>query len=858
MKALRTIEVQPELPDRLSGLLELAYDFWWCWQPDVIQLFRRMDPELWDRTNHNPVLMLGSMQQDRFIQMNNDEGFIAQLDRLVERLRSYHKEQAWFTKTHGSTDQPKIAYFSAEYGLDECLAIYSGGLGILAGDHLKSASELGIPLIGVGLLYQKGYFKQYLNPDGWQQETYPINDFFNLPLNLVHGADGKPLRVSMEFPGRQVHAQVWQVRVGRIRLMLLDTNIAENAPPDRAITDELYGGDKVHRLQQEIVLGIGGMRMLMALGWDCLATHLNEGHSAFCTLERIRVLVNEHKLPLCQAFELIRKSTVFTTHTPVPAGIDEFPEPLMREYFANYARALGMTWHDFMALGRLTESDGTHSFNMARLALNLSYRTNGVSKLHGEVSRRMWHYGWPDLPLEETPIASVTNGIHSRSWLSYEMSELFDRYLGPAWVNKPADQTIWERVNDIPDEELWRTHERRRERLVAFARRRLMAQLKARGATEHEVRQAAEVLDPTALTIGFARRFATYKRATLLFRNHERLAGILSNPEQPIQIIIAGKAHPQDHEGKELIKEIIHFASNDPARRHVVFLENYDMNIARQLVQGVDLWLNTPRRPMEACGTSGMKVVFNGGLNLSILDGWWAEIFNREVGWAIGSGEDYTDWALQDQVEANMLYHLLEDEVAPLFYDRGADGLPRGWITKMRSSMRMICPEMNANRMVREYTERFYLPAIADAESLTRNTDLLAQYCDWRRDVIKNWNSVAITGVESLSDGRVRVGQPIRVKATVNLGSLKPEDVAVQLYIGPLDPNREFVEAHTIRMSQVDTTENGWWQFIGETTSPRSGRFGYSVRVLPSHDMMTHPLELRLVRWPAAQLAEHT
>ena len=852
MKALRAIEVQPELPERLAGLLDLAYNLWWCWEPEAVQLLRRLDPDLWESTGHNPVMILGSIQQERLQRLVNDAGFLAQLDRLVSRQHEYRAAGNWFTKTHGTFEHPRVAYFSAEFGLTECLPIYSGGLGLLAGDHLKSASDLGIPLVGIGLLYQKGYFRQYLNADGWQQETYPDNDFYNLPLRVVHGPNGRPLRVQVELPGRVVTAQVWDVHVGRVRLLLLDANVPENAPADRAITAELYGGDTGMRIQQEMVLGIGGVRAIQAMGWHCVATHLNEGHSAFSTLERTRVIMRERGLPLDQAMEMVRKSTLFTTHTPVPAGIDEFPESMMKEYFGSLAQSLGLLWSDFMALGRIGDREGQAMFNMACLALNISYRANGVSQLHGEVSRRMWQHGWPQVPGDEIPIGAVTNGVHPSSWISYEMSELFDRYLGPDWSAQPADQTIWEGIDGIPDEELWRTHERRRERMVAFARHRLLGHLERRGALDHEIQTAREVLNPEALTIGFARRFATYKRATLLFRDGERLKRILCSHDHPVQLIIAGKAHPRDNEGKDLIKQIVHFARQLEVRHHIVFLEDYDIALARSLVQGVDLWLNTPRRPMEACGTSGMKALFNGSLNASILDGWWAEACLGGRGWAIGAGEDYTDYALQDEVESNALYHLLEEEIVPLFYQRGNDGLPRGWIAKMKNSMRTLCPLFNSNRMVREYTERFYLPAMAECETLAQNGDTLPAYCRWKETIRQNWRDVAITKVESINQDRVTVGHPIAVKATVALGKLSPGDVQVQLYIGRTSAEGNILDAQTVTLADPQPAGDGRWVFSGSTTCQQSGRYGYSVRVLPTHKAMTHSLELRLIRWPAA------
>jgi len=855
MKALHTIDVQPHVPERLSDLLMIAYDLWWSWNPQAIQLFRRMDADLWEQTGHNPVAMLGALQQERLDELQHDEGFLAQLERLGHQLRDYKSAPTWFSKSHGASDQPRIVYLSAEFGLTECMPIYSGGLGLLAGDHMKAASELGIPLVGVGLLYQRGYFTQYLNTDGWQQERYNDNDFFNMPIRHLVGAEGQPLKVRIDFPRRVVVAQAWDVHVGRVRLFLLDTNVPENSVEDRKITAELYGGDNERRIQQEIVLGIGGIRAIAALGYRCSAGHLNEGHSAFSALERVRALVADHNFVVGHALEIVRKTTVFTTHTPVPAGIDQFSEPMMQSYFGEFARQMGMSWSEFMTLGRLEANDRNAPFNMMSLALNMSYRANGVSRLHGRVSRRMVERGWPAVPIDEVPIVPITNGVHTRSWISQEMSELFDRYLGPAWSAQPADQTIWERIEHIPDEELWRTHERRRERLVAAARRRVVRQLEQRGALDHEIHLAGEALNTTALTIGFARRFAPYKRATLLLRDPDRLKRLLTSDTRPVQLIIAGKAHPNDQSGKDLIREIIHFAHQPELRRRIVFLEDYEISLARSLVQGVDLWLNTPRRPMEACGTSGMKVVFNGGLNASILDGWWDEAYARDRGWAIGSGEEYTDGNLQDHIESDALYVLLEEDIIPLFYERDTDGLPRGWIARMKSSMRALCPRFNANRMIREYAERFYVPAISDCDRLGSDREALATYCEWKDNVSRNWDQVAISKVESHDGGRVSVGQSVGVTASVFLGALTPRDVRVELYFGRLDPNDEVIDAAPIPLPEVHDLGNGSFSFKGTITRRRSGRYGYSVRVLPAHHAMAHPWEMRLVRWPSGQTA---
>ena len=653
--------------------------------------------------------------------MARDEGFLAHLDRVDEAFNNYMSATTWFQDTYGeaAADQCRVAYFSAEFGIHESIPVYSGGLGLLAGDHLKAASDLGIPLVGVGMMYREGYFRQYLNVDGWQQERYPENDFFNLPLITETNAKGQPILITVPMPGREVSARIWRIQVGRVPLYLLDTNIAQNNADDRQITARLYGGDHDMRIRQEMILGIGGIRALRAIGKVPTVCHMNEGHSAFCGLERIRVKMEENQIDFASAREAVAAGTCFTTHTPVPAGNDVFQGSLMEHYFSQYLPALKIDRQEFLGLGRQNPRDQNEPFCMTVLAIRLSNSSNGVSKLHGQVSRRMWKAIWPDLPESEIPITSITNGVHTRSWLALEMGQLYERYLGVQWEERPTDHSVWKRVENIPNAELWRTHERRRERLVAFARARLKDQLVRRGAPPSEVARADEVLDPDALTLGFARRFATYKRGTLLFRNLERLGAILNAKDRPVQIIFAGKAHPRDHGGKELIAEIVHLARRPDFRRRIVFIEDYDINVARYLVQGVDVWVNNPRRPLEASGTSGMKVCINGGINLSVLDGWWCEAFAGDNGWAIGAGEEYSDLTYQDDVESRAIYDLLEQEIVPLFYTRSSDGLPRGWIKVMKRAMSTVCPVFNTSRMVQEYMEKCYGPSAERYERLT-------------------------------------------------------------------------------------------------------------------------------------------
>jgi starch phosphorylase len=850
-RPIYTYSVAPSIPQPLQRLYALAYNLVWVWDHELLELFMRLDTDLWEETHHNPVQMLGAIKQKRLNTLSRDEAFLGELERAWERYAQYlDVSSSWFQKKHGKEPVPTVAYFSAEFGLTECLPNYSGGLGILSGDHIKSASDLGVPLVGVGLLYQQGYFSQYLNADGWQQERHPENDFYTLPIQIERDKDDKPVTVSIEYPGRNVVAQVWRVQAGRIPVFLLDTNIPANSQEDQDITDQLYGGDRETRIKQEIMLGIGGYRALCALGMKPTVCHMNEGHSAFLSLERSRLLMKENNLSFAEAREVTTAGTVFTTHTPVPAGNDYFTPVLMDKYFTDFYKKCGISRKDFLALGRRDASNDAEDFCMTILALRMSAYSNGVSKLHGDVSRAMWQNVWPGIPASDTPIGSITNGVHTPSWVSRDMAGLFERYLGPRWKDDMDESALWSLVHRIPDEELWRTHERRRERLVAFARLRLRSQLEARGALRTEVAQAAEILNPDALTIGFARRYATYKRAALLLRDAERLINILGDKNRPVQIIFAGKAHPMDNPGKELIRQIIHFERQPEVRRRMVFIEDYDMVVARYLVQGVDVWLNTPRRPFEASGTSGMKASVNGAINLSVLDGWWVEAYNANTGWAIGRGEEYGDEAYQDEVESNALYDLLEKELVPLFYNRGADGLPRGWISKMKTSMREICPVFNTNRMVRQYTEEYYLPAHTRQSSLVSNQLQGAKtLAAWRTKVQEHWANLKIVEVKAGGKEGMKVGESLDVRAIVELGVLTPEDVSVELYHGALNSNGEIVKPRIIAMNALAKPKATIYEFVGTIKSDSSGRLGFTVRILPHHRDIDNPRKQGLVLW---------
>jgi len=851
MKPVATFKVRPLLPEALQPLVRIAYNLRWSWDAGAVQLFLRLDRDLWEATGHNPVLLLGSIDQAVLEAAAHDDSFLAHLKGVVDKLDWYTTGAAtWYRREHRE-DQMVVAYFSAEFGITECLSIFAGGLGVLAGDHLKAASDLGLPLVGVGLAYQQGYFRQYLNAAGWQQEAFEDNDFHNLPVKLV-----PDVKIEVDLPAGKVAAQVWSVDVGRLKLMLLDTNIPQNKPEHREITHHLYGGDLEMRIQQEILLGAGGYRALEILGVQPTVYHMNEGHSAFLGIERILRLMESSQLSFRQARLLASASLVFTSHTPVAAGHDYFPPALMDRYFTTVVQRLGISRSEFLGLGRKDPGDNAEDFCMTVLALRLAAFSNGVSQLHGLVTRRMWNQIWKGVPESEVPIGHVTNGVHFRSWVSFEMNQLYDRYLGPNWREEPADPKLWQRAETIPAAELWRTHERRRERLVAYARQRLRAQLVGRGAPQTALDNADEVLDPDALTIGFGRRFAAYKRANLLIRDPERLARLLNDPKRPVQLIFAGKAHPQDTGGKQLIQAIINLAAHPEFRRKLVFLENYDMAIARYMVQGCDVWLNTPLRPMEASGTSGMKALANGVLNVSTLDGWWDEAWRfrgnngSDVGWAIGRGESYVDLAYQDQVEAEALYELLERQIVPTFYERRADGMPPKWIGFMKTSIAKLCPEFNMHRMVKQYTEAYYLVTHRRylnlrAEDSTRARSL----ADWLTRVETAWPLVRVDFVKS-DVSEIRLGDQAQVSARVALNGLTPEDVAVQAVLGSVDAGGEIRNPVTIEMlpSGRDDSGSELFQTVVKV-SAKTGLYGYSIRVLPKHPDLINSFLPGLITW---------
>jgi starch phosphorylase len=863
---IQSFRVVPYLPEQLRPLIEIAHNLWWSWTYEAVELFTRLDRDLWETCGHNPVMLLGSISQEKLDRAANDRSYVHLVRTVHSQLLEHMQHRGWFAEAAGSlatTDKPfKVAYFCAEFGLTECFQIYSGGLGLLAGDHLKAAADLGLPLVGVGLFYRQGYFHQYLNPDGYQQETYPDLDAPNQPVHkVVDPKTGKPLKVQVELPGRTVALGIWRCDVGKVPLYLLDANLPENSREDRDITNRLYAGDIEHRVKQELVLGVGGVRALAAVGEDPTVFHINEGHAAFCTLERIIDVrrASNWQMSFDQAREAVAAAHIFTTHTPVPAGIDRFPPSLMESYFAHMLQDLGLDMEGLLALGRENTADRKEFFSMAVLAIRTARFCNGVSALHGAVSRGMWKQMWPGVPESDVPIQHVTNGVHTRTWTSGDFARLFDRYLGDTWHESPQDPQTWAGVDEIPDEELWAAHQRRREHMIAWVRRKIRQQMTARGAGASEIESAAGALDMDALTIGFARRFATYKRGTLLFSDRERLQKLLTG-DKPIQLILSGKSHPADGGGKALIREIIEFTRKNGNGSRVVFLEDYDIQVARRLIQGCDVWLNTPIRGLEASGTSGMKAAVNGCIHCSILDGWWVEGFDPELGFAIGRGEHYEgDDQARDQIEARALYQVLESQMIPEFYNRDAGGVPRRWVARMKRCIKVLAPFFSTHRMVSDYAKKFYFPAHNAAARLSeggyQQAKELAQHIDRYRHL---WHQVKVLEVNGQVAGgaSVTVRSPVRVEARVSVGELKAEEIQVELYHGQVTSLGELINSQTVSMRHERDLGNGTHLFVGQFAPAQSGQHGYSVRVLPNDDRLVTPFLPGLITWDSGNLPE--
>ncbi|HHJ14731.1 MAG TPA: glycosyltransferase family 1 protein [Gammaproteobacteria bacterium] len=845
-----SLEVQPEIPEKLARLSELANDLLYSWDRSVRSLFFRLDPALWDSCGHNPKLFLRRVAQDRLEEAAEDRVYLEAYNRVLSTYDTYISErQRKNVDQYLNPRKDLVAYFCAEFGLHESLPIYSGGLGILAGDHCKAASDLAIPFVAVGMLYRQGYFNQTIDEHGNQVAHYNTTDFDQLPLAPATDAEGGELHVSIDFPGRQVHLKIWEARAGHIRLYLLDSDLPQNSEADRAITYQLYGGDINTRIQQEIVLGIGGVRALRALGLQPTAWHINEGHAAFQILERCRELVHSG-LDFSAALEQVAAATVFTTHTPVPAGHDIFDHSLIASYFGDYVNQLGLSMEEFLQLGGSPSNPG--GFNQTVLALHGSRFHNGVSAIHGEVASRMESYVWPQIPWRENPMRHVTNGVHVPTFLAYEWSNLYDMRFGMQWRNELLNEDYWERIDEIPDHSFWSLRQSLKSELLNRVRRRVVLQCRRNRCGEAHIDRVTRLLSPhesDILTIGFARRFATYKRATLLFSDPERLARLLNDPARPVLLIFAGKAHPSDLPGQQLIQVIHDFARRPEFVGKILLLEGYDLSLARRLVSGVDVWLNTPEYPMEASGTSGQKAGLNGVINLSVLDGWWGEGYNGENGWAITPHDEHYDAAFRNQEEANELLDILEHQVIPLYYDRNGKGFSEGWVRMSKASIKSILPQFNSQRMVMDYIRGFYAPAAEQGRKLARNRSRGArELANWKARIHTLWPEVSLRRIDD-TPCAVRAGQPFRIEVAARLGELTPEDVRVECLVGRVDEHQAFTADAYFGFSAKDVLETGETRFVLDLDPPLSGLQHFQIRMYPHHPLLAHRFETGKMIW---------
>ncbi|MCF8067046.1 MAG: alpha-glucan family phosphorylase [Desulfobacterales bacterium] len=848
MNRMQLYQVFPNIPDDLIFLETLSRNLWWSWDQEANELFRRIGPKKWEDSGPNPIRFLTTISQKRFEELSQDDGYMGHLNRVKKRFRQEVCDLADPEPPFEKSDV--IAYFSMEFGIHQSLPLFAGGLGILAGDHLKAASNRKLPLVGLGILYRHGYFRQFMDQSGWQQEEYPETDIFYLPMVRVKDAFGKDIHVNVNGPIGKMKASIWILKIGCIPLYLLDTNLAENSQEIRDITGRLYAGDPKVRLSQEALLGIGGMRLLEKLGLRAKVCHMNEGHSAFAGLERVAQAMSLNNITLKAALEIVPRSTIFTTHTPVPAGHDEFPVDMVKPVIRDLVERLNTTEAEILSWGQGTGAGPDAPVSMFILALQMAEHRNGVSKLHGKVARKMWAHVWPDLAEDETPIEHITNGVHIPTWISQENAQLFERYIGPQWNSCSLDPTNSRRVNDIYEEELWRAHEMSRLRLIRYCRKIMIQQYGKRNAPRSMMEAAGSVFDQDVLTIAFARRFATYKRANLLLQDPDRFEAILTSEKTPVQFIFAGKAHPRDNEGKELIKRLIQFARKISIRHRIVFLEDYDMNLAQHLVQGADVWLNTPRRPYEACGTSGMKAAINGVLNVSILDGWWDEEYNAENGWRIGNGEEYQDCGYQDSVESQALYNVLENDVIPCFYDRKNGEYPQAWLKMMKASMAMAMKRCCSLRMLGEYEQRYYMPSAQRFDTLLKNNaEEAMRLSALHKRLHTHWKGITISRPVRELDGPFRVGEWFRVTAEVSLGELVPDEVDIEVYYGHIKSLDVLHAGNTVTMDVEKKIGDGKYLYSTAINCKNAGRYGITVRVMPRGDKWIK-FTPGLITWP--------
>ena len=860
MYVFNRITVNPQLPKRIEKLSVIANNLWWSWNTEFLKLFRKIDNDLWEKCGKNPIKFLREVSQDRLEAVAKDLIFLHEYDKNVENFEDYmNSKDTWFAEKYPENKKDLIAYFSAEYGLDETIPIYSGGLGILSGDHLKSASDLGIPLVAVGLLYKNGYFHQKINENGEQETEYHDIDLYNLPIHPVKTENGEDLIIYLKFPKRRIYLKVWQINVGRVKLYLLDSDIEKNNPEDRDVTLRLYGGDQEMRIRQEIVLGMGGVNLLTrALGLKPTVYHMNEGHSSFLILELIKNVIKEKQVSFDIARDIVSSQTVFTTHTPVPAGNDIFPISLVEKYFKDFWPRLAISREEFLKMGMKPCNDLENGFNMGILALKVAGKKNGVSKLHGAVSRELFAEVWPEIAANESPIGYVTNGIHTCSWLSPSLKQLYNKYLIPYWQDKIQYDYVWEKIKNIPDDRLWEAHQARKQKLLTLVKNNVTERLRRSGYNYDDINAITSKLDPNALTIGFARRFATYKRATLIFKDLERITQILNNADRPVQLIFAGKAHPADKQGQDLIK-FIHDVSMMPQFKGKIFLlENYNIAMSRYLISGVDVWLNNPRRPMEASGTSGQKASVNGVINFSVLDGWWAEGYNQKNGWRIGFNSDYESYEAQDVTDSQNIYETLEEKVIPAYYNKDKNGISKEWLGIMKESIISTGGKYSTSRMLSDYTSKFYIPLCNLHNKYYKDLSEVTEFNTWKNDMYRNWKDIKITQKNNVNNIAIDAGKCISVKCQVELPNIDPEHVSVECYYGKILENGVVEDISIIPMQQVKTkskdsansAENSKvFEYETKIELKTGGNYGYTFRVMPKHEMLLEPANMDLIKW---------
>ena len=851
MYIFNKITVNPQLPKRIEGLSKVTNNLWWSWNTEFLRLFKQIDVDLWENVQKNPIKFLRQVSQEKLEEITKDANFLRDYDQIMENFDDYiNSKSTWFSRNYPENKNDLIAYFSAEYGLDQILPIYSGGLGILSGDHLKSASDLGVPLVAVGLLYKNGYFHQKINAKGEQETEYKKIDLSTLPIKSVKNEEGNDLILFVKMPKRRLYLKVWQLDIGRVKLYLMDSDIDENNEEYRNITTTLYGGDQEMRISQEIVLGMAGTVLLRKLGLNPTVYHMNEGHSSFLILQLIKDIMRGKQVSFEIARDIVTSKTVFTTHTPVPAGNDIFPLSLVEKYFKDYWDRLGISKEEFLQMGMEANPRPNEGFNMGILALKVSGKKNGVSKLHGAVSRELFNNVWPEIAADESPITYVTNGIHTCTWLAANLKEIYNEYLMPYWQDNIYKDSTWEKIENIPNEKLWNAHLERKEKLMKKAKENITERLKRSGYSYNEINEITSKLAPNVLTIGFARRFATYKRATLLFRDLERITQIVNNSEKPVQIIIAGKAHPRDVEGQELIKYIHEISMKPQFKGKVFLLENYNLELSSYLVSGVDVWLNTPRRPMEASGTSGQKASVNGVVNFSILDGWWAEGYNQRNGWAIGTNAEYESYDVQDNNDCQSIYNILENKIIPAYYEKDKKGISSKWLEYMKNSIISTGGRYSTARMLVDYTTKLYMPLINLYHKYYENIDEIASYNDWKKELYKNWKDIQITEENNMNNIAIDAGNNIEVSCQVKLPNISKENIEAQVYYGRIKGNGILEKIAVIPMLRVaEDEENKTYTYKAKIELTTGGDYGYTFRVMPKHEMLLDSENLNLVKW---------